>query len=68
MRPQRGQARTLGPICPNCHTHSSTVRNVWYRDDGAGEVKRRRRCTTCGHLFTTYEVSSENHTYLRENW
>jgi len=43
---------TIGICGPQCH-HESEVRDSRPMIDG---IRRRRRCTRCGHRFTTHEM------------
>jgi transcriptional repressor NrdR len=39
--------------CPRCDSPTSTLETR--KADGGSSVRRRRKCTGCGHRFTTYE-------------
>lgn len=47
---------TGGVPCPECDGPSGVTDS---RKSGEGVVRRRRRCATCGHRWTTYEVPSD---------
>lgn len=55
--------------CPKCNVGATMVRDS--RQTAAGEVRRRRKCLSCGHLFTTVEsveqvtVSARNRLYVQ---
>jgi len=40
--------------CPSCQTHDTKVIDSRLLQEGAN-VRRRRKCDSCGHRFTTYE-------------
>jgi transcriptional repressor NrdR len=40
-------------ICPRCQSPTSTLETR--KADGGSAVRRRRKCASCGHRFTTYE-------------
>ena len=49
--------------CPNGCCENSEVKDSRKRN---GTVYRRRKCSECGAVFTTYEISDSRHTYLVE--
>lgn len=44
--------------CPNCDLKKSSVVDTRYSGSKAG-IRRRRKCSHCGCLFTTYELRSD---------
>ncbi len=47
---------SFGPPCPACgHGRSVTLDS---RPTEAGHHRRRKKCVSCGHRFTTYETTS----------
>lgn len=44
-------------ICPKCHSNQDRV--VDSRPTQDDHVWRRRRCRSCRHTWTTYEVNSD---------
>jgi transcriptional regulator NrdR family protein len=45
-------------VCPNCSALKTHIVDSRPRDNGAG-VRRRRKCTVCGHRFSTMEIPLE---------
>ena len=50
--------------CPSCKTDSVIVTDSRAAMDG-DTVRRRRRCVTCSHRFTTIEVITETGQHAR---
>jgi transcriptional regulator NrdR family protein len=51
---------SLGPVCPKCGSHGSSVTNSRVRakaDKLPSAYVRRRICATCGERFTTIEIT-----------
>lgn len=51
--------------CPRCHSHRGQVTDS-REDDVNHTIRRRRRCPSCGHRWTTYEVTAEDQAMLLE--
>ncbi len=54
--------------CPRCGCQEDRVIDSRASKDGAA-VRRRRECTSCGHLFTTHEdiIQAELKVVKRDN-
>jgi transcriptional repressor NrdR len=50
--------------CPRCHRPTRTLETRRVEDGAA--VRRRRRCTECGHRFTTYERRQRDPVFVRK--
>ena len=49
--------------CPKCRSYNLRVLdNRNYVND---EIRRRRECTDCGHIFATIEIHADRHKQLR---
>lgn len=50
--------------CPLCGSVSLMV--IYTRDAPNDEIRRRRKCKSCGIYFTTYEMTVEAKTALKQ--
>lgn len=50
--------------CPRCHRPTRTLETRRVEDGAA--TRRRRRCTACGHRFTTYERRQREPIFVRK--
>lgn len=44
-------------LCPKCHHDTTVVESRFWASDHS--IRRRRRCTECGHLVRTCEVVAD---------
>ena len=50
--------------CPRCKAYGLSITDS--RPDGK-TIRRRRKCLNCGYRFTTYEISAEDYTKVKDN-
>jgi len=60
FNPVAGKVRRFrGMTCPNCNSENIYVVETRSRDED-GIIRRRRKCSDCGHTFRTYEVLAKD--------
>ena len=53
-------------ICPSCRSNDvGVIETRTFSEENNAPVRRRRKCKTCNHRWTTYEISEESMRQMR---